>query len=413
MIKKVWNRVVCVLVCIAIVFSSSTPGYASSKKKATLSDITSDTIKEKENQLSEAEALKTQLQSSVTDTKKVLEGLESTKKDLANYVTQLDASLMEIEDKLTELTTLIDEKLAEIEVTTAELNAAQKVADEQYEAMKARIKFLYEKGDTFYLELILSAESFGDLLNKSEYVAMLSAYDRKMLTEYQETAASIASLKLDLEAEQMVLEEAKVTAQAEQDAMSTLISAKEQQINEYEADIDNREELLADLQNEIAAQDEAIALIETTIAEEKKKVALANGYVLTYDGGAFTWPAPSYTRISDDYGYRIHPILQVQQFHNGVDMASPSGTPILAAYDGTVVAASYSSTMGNYIMIDHGDSLYTIYMHASALYVEKNDLVVRGEKIAAVGSTGRSTGPHLHFSVRLNGSYVSPWNYFS
>ena len=412
MIKKVWNRVVCMVVCAAIVFSNSAPGYASGKK-ATLADITSDTIKEKENQLSEAEALKTQLQSSVTDTKKVLQGLESTKKDLANYVTQLDASLMEIEDKLTELSNLIDEKLSEIEVTTNELNAAQKVADEQYEAMKERIKFLYEKGDTFYLELILSAESFGDLLNKSEYVAMLSAYDRKMLTQYQETAASIASLKVDLEAEQMVLEEAQATALAEQDAMTTLISAKEQQINEYEADIDNREQLLADLQNEIAAQDEAIALIETTIAEEKKKVALANGYVLTYDGGAFTWPAPSYTRISDDYGYRIHPILQVQQFHNGVDMASPSGTPILAAYDGTVVAASYSSTMGNYIMIDHGDSLYTIYMHASALYVQKDDLVVRGEKIAAVGSTGRSTGPHLHFSVRLNGSYVSPWNYFS
>ena len=104
-------------------------------------------------------------------------------------------------------------------------------------------------------------------------------------------------------------------------------------------------------------------------------------------------------------------IRGVQKFHNGIDLASPSGTAIYAAYDGKVVAASYSSSMGNYVMIDHGGSLYTIYMHASKLYVSTGDVVVRGETIAAVGSTGRSTGPHLHFGVRLNGEYVSPWNY--
>ena len=145
------------------------------------------------------------------------------------------------------------------------------------------------------------------------------------------------------------------------------------------------------------------------MAEEKAKLAAEQGR--RYDGGIFTWPAPSYTRISDDYGTRIHPILGVQQFHNGIDMAAPGGSPILAAYDGTVVAAAYSNSMGNYIMIDHGDSLYTIYMHASALYVSKGQEVSKGQKIAAVGSTGRSTGNHLHFSVRKNGSYVSPWSY--
>ena len=101
----------------------------------------------------------------------------------------------------------------------------------------------------------------------------------------------------------------------------------------------------------------------------------------------------------------------VYKFHNGVDFAASTGTPILAAYDGKVVGASYNSSMGNYVMIDHGDGLYTIYMHASKLYVSSGQMVSKGEKIAAVGSTGRSTGPHLHFGVRLNGAYVSPWNY--
>lgn len=132
---------------------------------------------------------------------------------------------------------------------------------------------------------------------------------------------------------------------------------------------------------------------------------------LKYDGGMFKWPAPSYTRISSDYGWRIHPTLGVNKFHNGVDMAAPGGSPILAAYDGTVAAAGYSSTMGNYIYLNHGSGLVTIYMHASALYVSVGQNVSKGDKIAAVGTTGRSTGNHLHFGVRLNGSYVTPWNY--
>ena len=141
--------------------------------------------------------------------------------------------------------------------------------------------------------------------------------------------------------------------------------------------------------------------------------ATTSGNGITYGGGAFAWPAPSYTRISDDYGWRLHPTLNVQQFHNGVDMAAPSGSAILAAANGQVVAASYSSTMGNYIMINHGSGLYTIYMHASSLSVSNGATVSKGQQIGCVGSTGRSTGPHLHFSVRLNGSYVSPWTYLN
>ena len=181
----------------------------------------------------------------------------------------------------------------------------------------------------------------------------------------------------------------------------------------YETDINNKEKAIKEYKEEIEAQENEIAMLEAQIAEEKKKILANSGVVLTYDGGAFKFPVASYTRVSDEYGPRIHPTLGIQQFHNGVDLASPKGTAIYAAYDGIVVAAAYSATMGNYVMIDHGSGLYTIYMHASALYVEKDDIVVRGETIAAVGSTGRSTGPHLHFSVRLNGEYQSPWNYIT
>lgn len=188
---------------------------------------------------------------------------------------------------------------------------------------------------------------------------------------------------------------------------------KRQQIIKYESDIKTNDQAIKEYNDDIAAQDELIKNLEIAVAADRKKMMEQNGKVLTYDGGTFKFPLASYTRISDDYGWRIHPTLKVEQFHNGVDFAAPTGTAIYAAYDGNVVAAAYSTTMGNYIMIDHGDGLYTIYMHASALYVKSGELVARGEKIAAVGSTGRSTGPHLHFSVRIDGEYTTPWNYLS
>lgn len=200
---------------------------------------------------------------------------------------------------------------------------------------------------------------------------------------------------------------------AEEAALEELIAAKEQAIREYDSNISNKDAAIREYEADVKEQNEIIETLEKAIAEEKRKLLAESGSVIIYDGGQFKFPLASYTRISSEYGNRIHPTLGVQKFHNGVDFAAPTGTAIYAAYDGKVVAAAYSSSMGNYVMIDHGSGLYTIYMHASKLYVSAGAVVVRGETIAAVGSTGRSTGPHLHFSVRLNGAYTSPWNYLS
>lgn len=382
-------------------------GYAG----GSISDITSDSIKEKEDQINQMQEEKKTLQSGLSDVQKMVQELETVKGDLQTYVTKLDANLSTIEAKIAEVKELIREKEEEIAVTTQVLEEAEETEVQQYEAMRQRIRFMYEKGSTFSMELLLSAESFGDMLNKADYIAKLSDYDRRMLEEYEATREEIEVCKASLEEEQAMLEEARAVVEQEQASLNALINEKTTQINAFEADISNKEQIIAAYEAEIKEQNETIAALEAAVAEERKRIAQENGKLTSYDGGVFQWPAPSYTRISEEYGDRIHPILKTPQFHNGLDLAAPNGSPILAAYDGEVVAAAYSGTMGNYIMIDHGDSLYTIYMHASALYVNKGDLVVKGEKIAAVGSTGRSTGPHLHFSVRLNGSYVSPWNY--
>lgn len=366
-------------------------------------------ISQQENEISEAQQEKALLQSDITDLKKVKDKLEASKKNLTEYVKELDTTLEDIQDKVTQLESLVEQKKAEIQETQAQLEAAKVKEAEQYEAMKTRIRFMYEKGTTTYVEILCSASSYGELLNKAEYINQLSTYDRNMLVSYQETKETIAAYETELEGEQQVLEEAKEKAAAEQANMVDLISVKQEQIEDFEADISNKEEVIAQYEKELAEQTATIAAMEKAVAA--RKAASVSGNTLKYGGGAFAWPAPSYTKISSEYGNRLHPILNVQQFHNGVDMAAPNGSPILAAYDGVVVAAAYSGAMGNYIMIDHGSGLYTIYMHASSLQVSAGTSVAKGQTIGTVGSTGRSTGPHLHFSVRLNGSYVSPWNY--
>jgi len=266
-------------------------------------------------------------------------------------------------------------------------------------------------GDSLYLELLLESGSFAEMLNKAEYVEMLSEYDRNKLNEYINTAKMIELTKEELEQEKQTLTDAKADVAVEQANMQTLINDKTAEIGDISANITDKQAAIDEYEASIQEQNDTISALEKAVAEEKKQLEAQQKKAQTYDGGMFTWPCPSYTRISDDYGNRIHPILGIQQFHNGIDMAAPGGSPILAAYNGTVVAAAYSTTMGNYVMIDHGDGLYTVYMHASSLSVSTGQTVSKGDQIAAVGATGRATGNHLHFSVRLNGSYVNPWNY--
>lgn len=398
--------IICVLLCLGIALCIPSRSQALS-----LNEITSDSIKEKENQISSAQTEKQSLQANLSDVKKIKKELEAVKNNLSAYVTQLDGEMAQMQENITSLETQIEDKTAQIVQTEAQLDEAIEIENAQYEAMKKRIKFMYEKGADYYLELLFSADSFPDMLNKADYIEQLSAYDRKMLDQYVATTKYVELCKQQLEADKEVLEEAKADVEKEKEAVEELIGEKEQQINSYAYDISNKEQAIKEYEADIAEQNQIIKDLEAAVAAERQAIYDAEHPKITYDGGVFAWPAPSYKRISDEYGERIHPILGTKQFHNGLDMAAPGGSPILAAYDGEVVAASYSSSMGNYIMIDHGNTLYTIYMHASALYVKKGDVVTKGQQIAAVGSTGRSTGNHLHFSVRLNGSYVNPWNY--
>ena len=406
-LKKI-KRILCVVLLIGLPLSISAPNsYAGTSHSA----ITNESIKQKQDQISQSQQLKKQLQANINSAKAKKKELGGLKSDVLNYIQKVDAELSAIQEKIEEYNRLIAEKQAEIEKTTEELNEAIEVENTQYEAMKNRIRFMYKKGDSMYLEIMLSATSFSDFLTKADYIEKLEAYDRGKLDEYRAVREWTELVKATLESEKEVLDEVQNAQKIEEANLQELLDEKNAQLNEYTRQIANKTAEIDDEEAELQAQTAVIEALEAQILEEQKAIAAANGIILTYDGGKFTFPAPSYIKVTDHFGWRTDPISGRSSYHSGVDLGAPGGSKILAAYDGVVVAAAYDWSMGNYIMINHGDGLYTIYMHASALHVKKDDIVARGEHIANVGTTGRSTGNHLHFGVRLNGAYVDPGPY--
>ena len=383
--------IVCCVICAALYIMSSSGMFRQNVSAVTMSSITSESIREKEEQIKQAQGEKEALQNGLSNLQNIKRELETQRTNLKNYVAQLDSNLVQIEQNIAELKLKISAKEEEITIAEEQLAEALKREEDQREAMIQRIRMVYETGDPQMMEMLLKSSSFGDFLNKADYVERVISYDQKMWQDYKTVREYVELCKQELELEKEILDEAKAGVEEEQRNLEALIEQKNRDIVSYETDISNKEQAIKEYKEEIQAQEEEIASLEAQIAEDKKKILASSGVVLTYDGGAFKFPLATYTRVSDDYGMRIHPTLKVEQFHNGVDFAAPKGTAIYAAYDGIVVAATYSATMGNYVMIDHGDGLYTIYMHASQLYVQKDDIVVRGETIAAVGSTGRST----------------------
>ncbi|MCR5675153.1 MAG: peptidoglycan DD-metalloendopeptidase family protein [Lachnospiraceae bacterium] len=401
--RPTFIRAAVLLLCLAGVLT------ASPARLVSYAVPTEESIKEQESKIAQQKKERDALKSNMTDLEKVKAQLQKSKNDLDAYVKELDDNLADIEAKIEELTRQITQKEEDIRRTEEELAEATAVQEAQYEAMKQRIRFMYEKGDTYYLALLFEADSYSDMLNRAEYIEKISAYDRKKLDEYIANTEYVALVEETLKEEKETLEAANEEVKAEQDSVQALLAEKNEQINSVSAEIGDKEQKIAAYKESIERENAEIAALEKAVAADKAALAEANRRV--YNGGVFAWPCPKYTRISDNYGMRVHPTLGVNMMHNGVDMAAPYGTAIVAAYDGKVVAADYSSSMGNYIMIDHGSGLYTLYMHCSSLSVSRGKEVSKGQVIAAVGSTGRSTGNHLHFGVRLNGNYVSPWNY--
>ncbi len=370
-------------------------------------------------ELADAKNKMTALEQEKKKTEAVLQNLEALKSDAAAYMRQLDIQLESLSDELSQLEADITAKEERIAETKAELEEAKRVEKNQYESMKLRIKYMYEKGDSSYLDLLMESGSLSELLNRAEYITKISEYDRRQLDAYADTKERIEAAEAALEAEHAALLAMQEQTEAKHAAVEQLLTAKQKELSEYESRIEAAEGQLSEYQKDIEAQENAIKSIEAEIRrqeeEARKKAAAAGQSYKTISLGdiKFIWPCPSSGRITSGFGGRSSPTAGASSNHQGIDIGAPTGTDIVAAAAGEVVVSTYSYSAGNYVMLSHGGGVYTVYMHASKLLVSAGDSVKQGQVIAKVGSSGYSTGPHLHFGVRVNGTYVNPSQYVS
>ena len=392
-----------------------------------------------ESNLSEAQQEKKTLENDLQKAKELIDSLKGSKEDIQSEVEKLDKQLNEISCKVKELESQLSKKRQEIANTESALNKAKEQEKKQYRNMKKRIQFMYENGQTSYVEMLLSADSFTDFLNAVEYITQISQYDRKMLKEYQNMQVTIADTQKTLETDYASLQSLQAKVQEEKQAVAALESAKKGELNDVADDLTDAQTVAKAYEAEIQAQNEVIAQIqaaqkraaEQQAAQQQAQAAEENQGATDAAGenqntaqnttpsgngqstGSMMWPCPSSKRVTSDYGPRTSPTNGASSNHKGIDIGAAYGADIVAADGGTVLVATYSSSGGNYVIIDHGGGLCTVYMHASSLTVSAGQTVSKGQVIAKVGSTGISTGNHLHFGVTLNGVYVSPWGYVS
>jgi len=333
-------------------------------------------------------------------------------------ISLLHTQIININDQIAAYALLIADKQDELD------DATQRLADLN-EKHKERIRAMEEEGEISYWEVLFKANDFSDLLDRLNMVQEIAAADRRRMQEISDTAAEVAAAQAVLEEEKAGLEETRTELdeatrvleekRAEADAILSDLIAKGQ---EFEALMEESEIAQNELMLKIAAKEKEYdkakhaEWLATSVATTRP---VASGgstapSVQAPSSGGWVSPTTNY-HITSSFGMRVHPILGYARMHNGVDMAAPKGTPVYAAKSGKVTAAGWDGQMGNYVSINHGDGFASIYMHMTHFIVSSGSYVNAGQVIGYVGSTGLSTGPHLHFGISYNGTYVNPMAY--
>ena len=373
-------------------------------------------------------------------TQSQINALESAKSELSEKSKELESKINELTieqsryidrkaalDEQNELNRqeieLIDEQIELydelIEEKSRELDEAIAREREQYTAFRARMRAMEEHGTMTYLAILFQATSFSDLLSRITDVSDIMRYDKQLEEDYIAAREEVQKVKAEYEETQTEQEAVRVELLDKKDKLEAQIQAAYEMIAELESDLDVYTQAYyenaaeeQELQNQINQMVAELQKQEQAAQQQPQNQNQSQQGTGNTSSTSFLWPTPSCYYVSSPYGWRIHPLFNEQRFHSGIDVAANAGASILASASGTVSIATYSSSYGNYVLINHGNGNTTLYAHMSTILVSAGSYVNQGDVIGYVGSTGWATGPHLHYEIRINNTLVDPQLYF-
>ena len=350
-----------------------------------------------------AASVQDKINAATKEKQEALDGLNKSKASRDEAISKkqvIDHEIDVINAEISAIDAIISEADAKIAEKEAEIAGYEEQITQDENEFKARLRAIDEMGNATYIEILLNAKSLSDFLAKLETVREIAAHDQAIIDNMINLKKGVESAKATIEISRAEQFEARTITEGKRKELQSKMNEQSALISQLETDIEAYEK----------AYNNAVAEENNLKASLKSQLSTSGGQT-TYTGGVFAWPAPSYTYISSPYGYRTHPVLGRTKFHSGLDLAAPGGSNILAAADGTVRSAGWNGGYGYCVVVDHGGGVATLYGHASKLLVSSGQRVTKGQVIALVGTTGMSTGNHLHFEVLKNGATTDPMAY--
>ena len=354
-----------------------------------------------DSNLTDLQTQQQDLQDQIQQSHEELEEVQSQLSENLQQIEKLDEKIRESESQIEKLDTQVKQLQEEISSIQSQLDVAEVNYEKQKDIMEKRLVAIYEAGDTKYLDVLLKSSNISEFLSNYYLITEIASVDKDLLDEVESEKKEIELAKKKLEKNQQSL----ATALQTQTKTATVLQNTKALRENYISRLSDEEKAK---QAQIDEMTEEYETVNKQILELAKQ-----GLDTAYIGGVLAWPVPGYTKITSNYGMRVHPITGQYKLHTGVDISAPMGANFVAANDGIVTKAEYNTAYGKMVMIDHGGGISTLYAHGSEILVTVGQTVKKNEAILKVGSTGYSTGPHAHFEVRINGVVTNPIPYIT
>lgn len=394
-IKQFWKQAIA-FILTGLLFISS--GGQFLKINAAAAEVTQGQI---DALKTEAEALAVEKQALANQLKEI----RNDKNQAQSQKNLLEQQINVIQSEIDNINAQINTYAALIEAKQAEISETQKRTDEQYELFCKRVRAMEENGTLSYWSVLFGASSFAEMLDAVMIIEEIMEYDQRIMDDLAVLKGTLETEQKELETAIIEQEAAKAVQVAAQDELKVSKAEVDALVSQISSQEDELEAAEAALKKEADAMDRKIQELEQQYKNQISNVPSESGYL---------WPLPaSWNTLSSLYGSRIHPITGLPNNHSGIDIPATAGTEIYAAKSGVITTSTYSSSYGNYVVVSHSDGSSTLYAHMSKRNATVGQTVNQGTVIGYVGTTGSSTGNHLHFEVRINGNRTDPINYYS